>query len=420
MVRTQRRRVVRQGGIRTDLLSRTRVVHAAFGAIQQASEVNRRKAQGDYSPDEGAKRFPEWQPLGNEGSLDLFELLDHKFETGRGKLSSQGDYRAKLKNFTEFIGHSDARRVTKDDVRKWRDKLIGAGLDPKTINDKYKAALSAVLTHGVNEFSLPENVAKGIRDRRDSLKPKGPTGYTEEQAKAILSATFNGSAKAVSAPHLRALFWVPWICAYQGLRVTEVTQLRGVDVMHDAGIPLLLITPDAGSTKGDKAWTTAVHPHLIEMGLLDMFRAVGDGPAFYAPYPEATGLSAQQGSARAQEAGNRVADWINSILVTPAPLNRPNHAWRHLFTTLSRKYALDKPVRDYMMGSGPGDAREGYGDVPPEAQRREIEKLPRFEVNVGAYRPPLDRVAPQPIRNRGAKLAVPKLKKRTTPRKPRP
>ena len=406
-------------GIRTDPLSRTRVVHAASKAIQQAAEVNRKKAQGDYSPDEGAKKYPEWQASGKAGPLDLFSLLDHKFKTDKRRAATREDYRAKLKSFANFIGHSDAHRVTKDDVRKWRDKLIEAGLDPKTINGKYLAALSSTLTHAVNEFSLPENVAKGIRDRRESLKTKGPPGYTEEQAKVILAATFEGTATALSPPHQRAIFWVPWICAYQGLRVTEITQLRGVDVVFENGIPLLMITSDAGATKSNKAWTTAVHPHLVELGLLDMFKAVGDGPAFYAPYPDETDLSALEGSARAQEAGNRVADWINTTRDAPAPLNRPNHAWRHLFTRLSRRYALDKPTRDYMMGSSPVDARESYGDFPPEAQRREIEKLPHFPIEAGPYRPSHERVAPQPIRSKAARPSVPPLRKRTTPRKPR-
>ena len=42
-------------GVNTDPLSRTRVVHATFKAIQLAAETNLRKAGGDYSPDESAQ-----------------------------------------------------------------------------------------------------------------------------------------------------------------------------------------------------------------------------------------------------------------------------------------------------------------------------------------------------------------------------
>lgn len=410
-------------GVLTDQLSRTRVVHAAFSAIQRAAEVNLKKAQGDYTPDEGAKRYPVWEPskevparseVGAAGKFDLFVLLDHKFDTQSLKEKTREDYRGYLKKFVEVIGHSDARRVTKDDVRQWRDKLMAEGLTPKTINDKYRAALSAVLSHAVDEFSLFDNVAKGIRDKRKAPDPKGPKGYDAIQAKTILAATFKGTAKAISAPHRRAIFWVPWICAYTGLRVTEVTQLRGVDVRTEGGTPFLFITPEAGSTKSDKAWTTAVHPHLVELGLLSMFKEIGDGPAFYVPYPAETNLSGITGSSRAKEAGNRVGEWITADLGIPAPNDRPNHAWRHLFTTLSRDLEMDKQARDYMMGSSPEDAREGYGDWTPATLMREIEKLPRFEVEEATYRPTTELMSPQPIR--GAPPKRPVLKRRTSPR----
>jgi hypothetical protein len=40
--------------------------------------------------------------------------------------------------------------------------------------------------------------------------------------------------------------WVPWLCAYSGARVGELTQLRVQDVEHRACGPVLRITPDAG------------------------------------------------------------------------------------------------------------------------------------------------------------------------------
>ena len=396
-------------GVVTDELSRTRVVHAALKAIQLAAETNLKKAQGDYSPDEIAKRFPPWQPERGGvpesasvpvGKFDLFALLDHKFQTQSLKQKTREDYRGYLGKFVEMIGHSDARQVTKDEVREWRDKLIAEGLSSKTINDKYRAALSAVLSHAVEEFGLADNVAKGIRDKREAPAPNGPKGYNLEQASAILTATFGGTSKAISIPHQRALFWVPWICAYTGLRVSEVTQLQGANVREEGGIACLLITPTDGSTKSGKAWMTAVHPHLVELGLLDMFRTVGDGPAFYVPYPPETNLASLPVNSRAKEAGNRVGEWITSELGIPAPGGKPNHAWRHLFTTLTRDHSTDKQARDYMMGSGPKDAREGYGDWSAVALHREISKLPSFVVPESCYRPSNEQVPAQPMRRK--------------------
>ncbi|MER9402085.1 site-specific integrase [Mesorhizobium sp. M0615] len=397
-------------GVNTDPLSRTRVVHAAFKAIQLAAETNLRKAGGDYSPDEARNRFPNWEAERGgakaapraTGDLDLFALLDHKFATQSLKEKTKSDYARDLAKFVKSSGHRNAQDVTNEDVRKWRDELIAEGLSPSKVNGKALAALSAVLTHAVREFGLPTNVASDIRDRRDGPAP-GKKGYDMGEAKAILSATFNGSPKDISAPHKRALFWVPWICAYTGLRVTEITQLRGVDVRADGDTPYLFITPEAGSTKSGRAWMTAVHPHLVELGLLKMFKEVGGGPAFYVPYPDGTDLTKQTGKPRSQEAGVRVGNWITEELGIPAPGGKPNHAWRHLFTTLSRKHDLDKEPRDYMLGSGAHDAREGYGDWPPSALAREIGKLPLFDVKETDWRPSNVRVPAQPIRSANKK-----------------
>lgn len=390
-------------GVNTDPLSRTRVVHATYKAIQLAAETNRRKAGGDYSPDDEArKRFPNWGAERGEampapraaGELDLFALLDHKFATQSLKEKTKSDYARDLAKFVKSSGHRNARDVTNEDVRKWRDELISEGLSPSKVNGKALAALSAVLTHAVREFGLPTNVASDIRDRRDGPAP-GKKGYDMEEAKAILGATFIGSPKDISVPHKRALFWVPWICAYTGLRVTEITQLRGVDVQADGDTPYLFITPEAGSTKSGRAWMTAVHPHLVELGLLDMFKEVGDGPAFYVPYPDGIELTKLTGKPRSQEAGVRVGNWITEELGIPAPGGKPNHAWRHLFTSLSRKHDMDKQHRDFMLGSGPEDAREGYGDFPPSALAREITKLPRFDVKATTWRPSNEAVPAQ-------------------------
>ncbi|WP_195176420.1 DUF6538 domain-containing protein [Mesorhizobium sp. INR15] len=211
-------------GVNTDQLSRTRVVHATFKAIQLAAQANLRKAQGDYSPNDAAKRFPPWEPAREgtsqrapvaAGKFDLFNLLDHKFATQSLKAKTREDYRSYLKKFVAVVGHADARSVTKDDVREWRDKLMAEGLTPKTINDKYRAALSAVLSHAVKEFGLPDNAAKGIRDQRTGPAPTGSKGYSPEQAKVILSATFKGTFKAISALSIGPQLG-PWIGSQKG------------------------------------------------------------------------------------------------------------------------------------------------------------------------------------------------------------
>ncbi len=191
---------------------------------------------------------------------------------------------------------------------------------------------------------------------------------------------------------------MPWLCAYTGARVTEITQLRAERLLWQDGVPYLLITPEDGSTKSGKAWLVGIHRHLIDLGLIDMIQAVGSGPLFYAPYPDGTVVT-NLPRHRSSDTAKRVTDWIKEVLGEAAPLGRPNHAWRHTFTTLSRVGNMDKGARDFMMGSrSTTDAREGYGQWPPVVLQREINKLPRIEVKETNWRPTIARVAPKEIR----------------------
>lgn len=400
-------------GEQIDEESRDKLLVAVAHALQNAQETILRRADGDYTPDTVMRqRYPVYSPPETvkrtaeasrkeeeiiDRRLDLYALLDHKFKD-KGKAKTHRDYRSEIDKFVKFIGHSDAERVTKANVREWRDALIAQGLSLKTINDKRLTAIKAVLAHGVAEFSLTQNVADGIRDKRQEAAPNGSKGYSPEQAEMILQATFGGTSKELDPHYQRAVFWVPWICAYTGLRVSEITQLQGKNVRDEDGHPIFVITPEDGSTKSGKAWTTGIHPHLIEMGILGMFKAVGDGPAFYRAYPSGTDLQKIAGKHRAKESASRVGDWVTATLDEAAPGGRPNHAWRHTFTTITRDADLNKEARDYMLGSrSTTDARETYGDWPPSVVCREINKVPRFDVKETDYRPTLKVMKPKPI-----------------------
>jgi integrase len=369
----------------------------AIGDFQlRAWETLDAYVQGDYREPAWVDGLPPFElstqpdsaaPTGRRSHLSLEDLLDHKARSTSIRPKTVTDNRAYLKKFAAFLGHDDARRVTKDDVRRWRDSLMETGLSPKTITDRYLSAVRGALTHGVKEFDLPFNPASGIADGRESVAPNGPKGWAEDEAVQILKATFGGSSKALSAPHKRALFWIPWMLAYTGLRVTEAAQLRGRHLLEEDGVPYLLITPADGSTKSGKAWAVGVHTHLIELGFLKFVREIGDGPLFYEPYPAETDLRKVTGKSRPSEAATRVTNWIKDEIGLEAPLGRPNHAWRHLFTTRGRKAGMNESARNFMMGSGRTDARESYGDWPPSVLDAEINRLPRFKVEDTGWRP---------------------------------
>lgn len=328
---------------------------------------------------------------------DLFELLAHKVVTQNKRPATRTAYEGSLKRLVKFLGHSDARLITKKDVLDWRDSMRNEGLDTATINKKHLAALKAVLEWGTVEGALTENVAASVLDRTVREPVRVVKGHSREQVTSILRATFeSGSWKpGLSTPYRRALFWLPWLLAYTGLRPIEVAQLRAEDVKQKGGVPFLFITPEAGSTKGNNSWITGVHQHLVELGFVEMALRVSSGPLFYSAYAAGTDLRKIK-SPRSIEAYSEVSDWIRDRLGLDAPRGRRLHAFRHAMTTSSRGGGdgenawnnLNKEARDYMLGSrAKSDARESYGEWPPEVVDREINKLPRFEVSDTGWRP---------------------------------
>nr|WP_249790325.1 site-specific integrase [Bradyrhizobium yuanmingense] len=174
--------------------------------------------------------------------------------------------------------------------------------------------------------------------------------------------------------------WVPWLCAYTGARVNELTQLRGMDVRKIDGIPCIHITPEAGTVKTVKARTVPLHPHLIEMGFFDWARRTkGKKPLFYS-------LARQRNPDRknptSASVGNKLAEWVRSLGISDEDV-APNHGWRHRFKTTGRKAKMDPEIRDAIQGHRPRTEGEDYGEFPPDVMLHEIRKLPRYEVEAG-------------------------------------
>jgi integrase len=108
--------------------------------------------------------------------------------------------------------------------------------------------VNTVFRWGVSEKHLPRNPFERAADALTvSKQPKyrDTLAFTPEERKKILS-----SASGIEAFRKRddaARRWVPWLCAYTGARVGEITQLRQEDVIERGGIHALKITPEAGT-----------------------------------------------------------------------------------------------------------------------------------------------------------------------------
>jgi integrase len=371
-------------GFNTDGGSRDKLIRLTHDALIQAAEQQEKKARGDYSPDPLADRFPpiERKKLGpSKGTTltDLFKLWERDHLADGGSPRTPGDFLQKIQSFKSYLGHEDVSRITPLNVSEYCDKLRHEdGLTAKTVKGKYLAAIRAIFRVGLSKSriavdptaSVKVSVPKAVRERSK--------GFTEEEAKTILSCALADPSTlgGMSALNKLACRWVPWICAYTGARAGEITQLRKEDFVEEFGVPCIRITPEAGSTKTGNYRLAPVHPHLVELGLLEMVKKAPTGPIFYKPNDK----ERKPGHTQAASVRGKVSDWVRDVAKVTDPRIQPNHAWRHRFKTIARDVDIPHKYMDAIQGHEDGTAGIGYGENTVKALYREIKKLPRYEL----------------------------------------
>ena len=368
-------------GRSADAQSRERLLDEIHKAIAQAARLNKRKAQGDYSPDPKANRFPKL----SSPEPDL--RPDDEVSFGRLLAAWQGyrenprpntlrEWARTIDDFKKFVGHDDAKRASKADVRRWLDYLIEEkGLSHRTAKEKKLAALRAIYRAAINKLLVENDPTDGLTISVPKRKVLRPKGFTDEEAGRILSAALDAERMGgrTSGRLKLAYRWMPWLCAYTGARGGEIAQLRSEDVRKEGAIPYIRITPEAGAVKTGIFRDVPLPPYLIEQGFIEMVTSRPRGPLFY---------HAARSSGDTRQPWDNVRDkvgkWTKKVgRITDASV-QPTHAWRHRFKTLCRRAGIEMIYANAIQGHSEVGAAAGYGEIPLETLFREIQKLPRF------------------------------------------
>jgi len=343
-------RILQEEGRSTDAFSRARLNKALHDVWLQWSEFQLRRSQGDYSPDPKADRFPlpasakdarKAPQKAAEGVsiTSLFELWERDHLANDKPQKTVDDFRQKISSLTTFLGHDDALLVTGENIADWCDHLRHEKeLTAKTVKDKYLAAAKSVFNAGTGRRKLTTNPTEGVKISVPKAKKTRSKGFTDAEAKAILvtSLVDPSSFGAMEDRNKAAIRWAPWICAFSGARISEVTQMRREDLLEEFGIVCLRITPEAGSVKTGNFRIVPLHPQLIAMGLPEFIRSQPEGPLFYSPK-----RADEIATTRAQNAGKKVGKWVRETVGITDPGVWPNHGWRHRFKTMARDFDID-------------------------------------------------------------------------------
>jgi integrase len=270
-----------------------------------------------------------------------------------------------LDQLVEFVGHTDAVRLTPDDLLRWKASLLDAGLRTKTIRDSKLAPVRAILQWGVDNRKLAANPAARIVIDVRSKMTERIRGFTDEEAALILR-----NAAKEKDPVRR---WVPLLCAYSGARLSEVCQLRVEDVFQRGGVWCMKFDPEAGSLKNENSERAVpLHPAIVESGFPQFVAAARSGPLF-------TGLQADRFGNRGGNGTKTIGRWVRGLGLTDERLS-PSHSWRHRFKTLGRQFGLAPDIVNAITGHLRKTVADSYGEFPMDALFREIAKIPAFDV----------------------------------------
>jgi integrase len=358
-------------GLLVDQFSREKLAKAIGAAVQRASVRLAALARGEESEQPQFARVGGDALRSSRGSTVSFEkLLQGWAAEKRPTEKTQYEWRRVIVQLTDFLGHTNAAAVTPDDLVRWKNALVEAGLRPKTIGDAKIAPVRAILGWGASNRMLPSNPAERIVIETRTKPGEKKRGFNDEEAAVVLAA-----AAQQSDPVRR---WVPLLCAYSGARVSEVCQLRAEDVIRIDDLWALKFDPEAGSLKNEGSERAVpLHQAILDSGFLDFVKAAGQGPLFKKLKPDRFHNRGGNGT-------KVIGRWVRSMGLTDKRLS-PNHSWRHRMRTLGRRYGLAPDILDAITGHRRKTVADNYGEFPIEAMARELSKIPRLpSIHVGS------------------------------------
>ncbi|WP_201744758.1 tyrosine-type recombinase/integrase [Neoaquamicrobium microcysteis] len=280
-------------------------------------------------------------------------------------------------DLVKFIGHNDARRLTKQNLMDWRDARLKT-LSAKTVGHVYLASVRTVLKWAVENDKLETNVAEKVRQNVPKKQRSREKGFTDNEAVVILRAArdhvpiVTDNAATMENPRTTAAKrWSPILCAFTGARISEITQLRKQDFRKEGETHVMRIRPDAGTVKAGDYRDVPLHPQLIEMGFMDFVDASADGPLFY---PDRRGKNP---ALAAKTVTGRISVWLQALGVIPEGV-APSHGWRHRFKTVGQEQGISDRTLDAIQGHASKTAGDNYGDVTLKARKAAIEAFPRY------------------------------------------
>lgn len=365
--------------------TRIKLCMAGATAVAQAYRELEKRANDDYRPDPDGQRFPEWKGLVKTridaepvAWTDVYALYER---TSKPAPSSVKRQKGVITAFFSFLDHEDMTRVTKGDVQRWVDHRQTKVSD-RTVRDADFAHPRTLFLFAKGRDLIANAPFDGVQVTVKDEPKTRDREFTLDEAERILKASLIEPGKRMTTEGAAARRWVPWLCAYTGARVNEITQARANDVAQEKSrngqmIWCIKVTPEAGSVKTHEARLIPLHPHLIEQGFLEYVESRAGVHLFYDPGRARNGSAANP---QYKKTGERLARWVRGTVGIKDVGVDPNHGWRHLFRSSLLFADVQEQVINRIDGHKGKTVGQSYGTAWLEVSLAAISRIPPYRL----------------------------------------
>jgi integrase len=343
-----------------------------------ALDLLTRRAGGDFGVDKYADRFPKKEEGICDPNLTPWSLFERWITEAKPAASTVDRWRGVFLKLQTDFPNAGAATLLPEQMHDWAKGLINAERAAVTVRDVWVIACRTVFAWAIGAKLITHNPFTGWRVTvPKKISRRETKAFTEGEISTILKAALKVE---VSSKTDAAKRWCPWLAAYTGARMGELTQLRGSDVFEQNGVWAIKISPEAGTVKNRKPRTVPLHEHLIKQGFARFVKASGKGPLFYNEAKGRTELPdpTNPKRPRAVKARERVAAWVREIGIDDPEL-QPNHAWRHTFKKVGDRAGLSEKMLDVICGHAPATVGRGYGEPELADKAAALRRFPRFK-----------------------------------------
>jgi integrase len=344
---------------------------------------------------EGVAYLPEVVPVAGKpelsgSSLTLTQLIDRWATEKKPTQKSILMWRRTCRDFDEFTGTLPTGDITKRHVLDFKDRMLGSGSSPATVNNRLNQ-LRSLFRYAMANDLLPADPANGVKAPVSTRAKEARLPFDAESLKALFSGPVHSAGARPKRGGGEAAYWLPLLALFTGARLNELGQLRTSDVLQeryftagtDAFAWVIRFTADESDglrlKNQGSARRVPIHSTLVELGFLryaDKLRINGEAKLF----PEL------KGDRFGTVTGNW-GKWFGPYLRSQNVNNRKIvfHSFRHSFKHYARNSGIDKSVNDALTGHESGDVADNYGgpDYPlkPLIEGITMYRVPEFDTS---------------------------------------